>query len=158
MERFWLACFAIIAVVCLVFGARVLVRSVGDLMDGFASVAWPTTSGTVLHARVAVILDAEGLDWYRPEIVYTYSVGPAQFEGKRPFVGGYRAWVTRSNADAVVSRYYPGETVLVYFNPARPGNSVLEPGPRWGSLIRTLFYSGVLLAVGAFLGWAVWTT
>ncbi len=85
-----------------------------------ASVAWPTTAGTITKVE-----RFKRLFRWLPRIGYTYSVGDKSYTSERiSFVAAYRA----KEVDEVMSRYAVGQSVPVYYPPEKPAEAVLEPG------------------------------
>ena len=76
--------------------------------------------------------------------------------GERDFVGtaGNWGWTEiyglRELAESAASRYRLGQPVTVYYDPAQPGNAVLEPGDRRGS-IAPLIFGAISTAVGGVI-------
>jgi hypothetical protein len=97
---------------------------------GSASTNWPATRGRVVESRV----DDRGrsetgtdFDRFMPYVRYTYRVEGREYEGDtRAF--GARGVSNIQDALAMAARYSKGGNVDVYFDPLRPGTSVLEPG------------------------------
>lgn len=87
--------------------------------------SWPTTDGVVRTAGVA----RSGRE---VPFAYDYVVGKIRYRGHRITPGQDRA-IGIFNPDAadpqdVARRYPPGTAVTVYYDPADPDDSVLEPG------------------------------
>ena len=128
-----------------------------------ASASWPSVKGVITSSRVATRRsrhkDSRGYTrtrtTYFPSISYKYTVGGKNFSGtKRAF--GESSSSNRAWAAGVVSHYYPGSEVEVYYNPDDPADAVLEPGVTMSSyavlIIGGLFVAiGVLGATGVFL-------
>ncbi len=98
---------------------------------------WPTVTGTVTESRVSYSAPYDDPDYshaYSPVVRYEYTVEgvtykSAEFGDRDP---GLEDW-----ARAVVARYPVGEPVTVYYDPASPRFSALEPGrgpSPWGKL------------------------
>jgi hypothetical protein len=91
---------------------------------------WPTAQGKITAStteREATGYDSQhhmGHAWV-PEIRYAYEVGGTQFHGKRIGNGVYSSsW--RGSAKRVALRYRSGTAVTVHYNPADPGDAVLN--------------------------------
>jgi len=89
-----------------------------------ASRDWPWVSGVTLESRVV----EESIDRHVAVVVYEYVVDGARHQGRRVWHGD--GWWTQPTCDARadVARYPAGKSVGVRYNPAFPGESVLEPG------------------------------
>ena len=90
---------------------------------------------------------------YRPEIIYTYEVHGQRLAGKRIRFASEPHARTRSATQERVSEYPSGALVAVYYDPAKPSESVLKPGVAvfWS---RRITFSVALLAIGI----ALWLT
>ncbi|HEX8535745.1 MAG TPA: DUF3592 domain-containing protein [Allosphingosinicella sp.] len=118
-----------------------------------ASESWPTASGTVRSAEVQIeeSTDREGgtSTWYNPIVVYSYSAGGRELEGRRLRFGNPRS-SSRKKADAAIAPYAVGSSVPVRYNPEKPEECVLEtrkPSPIY--LILAIF--GLpFIAIGLF--------
>lgn len=85
-----------------------------------ASVAWPTTEGTITKVE-----RFKRLFRWLPRVAYTYSVGEKSYASERiSFAAGYRP----KEVDEVLNRYAVGQSVPVYYPPTKPAEAVLQPG------------------------------
>jgi hypothetical protein len=118
---------------------------------------WPSVRGRVTAgAVVAGTTFDDGSPAYYPVITYRYVVAGREYEGKRRTlinvgVGG----LLRGAAQQVVARYPVGSEVTVFYDPANPGEAVLErTNPVSGPIL--LFALGAALVVaGPLWGWWV---
>ena len=111
---------------------------------------WPSTLGTVTASTVERRSSGDGYSDY-PVVRYSYQVIGRSYQGNRimpgPEVGG-------SGAQKVVARYPAGAQVMVYYDPDKPSESVLErnlPGYikwLWVTVVLTDLF---LCGLGAFL-------
>jgi len=126
-----------------------------------ASLRWPTAAGTITASDVIeeAIEDKSNDDKsfirktyrYQVDLRYAYQLGKRDFVGTAANWGGTAIYGLREMAEKAASRYSVGQPVTVYYDPEQPGNAVLEPESREGSL--TLLIVAVLCAVtgGLFL-------
>ena len=119
-----------------------------------AAESWPSAVGRVLSCEVVEeeSTDREGhtTTWYNPVVVYSYSAGGRELEGRRLRFGNYRS-ASRKKAEAALAPYAEGSAPAVRYNPERPEECVLEtrkPGPIY--LVMAVFG---LLFVGFGLFW-----
>jgi hypothetical protein len=119
-----------------------------------AAESWPSAAGRVLSCEVVEeeSTDREGhtTTWYNPVVVYSYSAGGREREGRRLRFGNYRS-ASRKKAEAALAPYAAGSTPAVRYNPEKPEECVLEtrkPGPIY--LVMAVFG---LLFVGFGLFW-----
>jgi len=101
-----------------------------SIKRGKKSENWPQTQGNVISSEVEIRqeIDTEGdtSTYYYPRIHYEYNVGGEKFQSSK-----YRfldASMTRSKANELVGSYSPGQTVTVYYDPAKPAEAVLITG------------------------------
>ncbi len=165
----------VVAIVCVVLGVALVYGAVFyvvapavDIVNAIASRSWPTTDGRITSSKVVsnrpVDPASDDPTTYHAAIEYVYWVDRETHQGKRVsfnlgddpdlvvFPFGY---FRRSVAERIVDRYPVGKTVNVYYNPAKPGTAVLEPGKcqdAWKAFPGILV--GILLTVG-LLGWLV---
>jgi hypothetical protein len=104
------------------------------LRNARASAAWPTAEGIVTRSEVTHSTDADGDDTYRPEVTYEYSVQNRSYENYT-IKFGENSYSSQRQAEEIGARYPLGRQVAVYYDPADPGRSVLEPGVSGGSYI-----------------------
>jgi hypothetical protein len=145
---------AVGTLVTLLAAAIVAVRTV---VIGRASRRWPTVQGRVVSLEVLNIQRRNhGGNSYRPTIKYLYTVHGREYEGRRIRVSnaltmGTETWM-QHEARAVLDGYYPGSVAVVYFNPDRPGYSLLQPG------VSRLQYlaAAMLVTCGPIIAIAFW--
>ncbi len=129
--------FVPLSVVALAFGGWFIYLAgnvVSSCMHGHASRNWPTVDGKVIDSSVesSVEFGSHGTihTSYRPLIKYEYAVSGVPCSGDN--WAFYTLWSTDKEwAASIVQKYPAGSRVTVYYDPANPGESVLEPGIRW---------------------------
>lgn len=112
--------------------------------------SWPAASGEILSAeseayRAWTRVGSDSLvrrTFYRPVIVYTYTVGGREYTADRVTLGGQAGWSSSRFFQRSLAKYPPGSPVTVYYNPSNPSEAVLERRV-WGS--RLLVGLGLLL-------------
>jgi hypothetical protein len=87
---------------------------------------------------------------YQVDLRYAYQVGKRDFVGTAENWGWTEVYGLREVAEKAAGRYTPGQPVTVYYDPARPGNAVLEPGNRKGSMA-PLIFSVIAAGIGAVM-------
>lgn len=113
-----------------------------------ASVRWPTVPGVILYSGTKSASVLRGGPATVADVRYRYDVDGRSYEGTRISVGQYGTG-GGGHARAESARYPQGNDVAVYYDPAKPGESVLEPG---GAVFLSLFllvFATLMLAVGA---------
>ena len=114
-----------------------------------ASVAGPSTEGRIIRSR----LDRshrDGSTSLTADIGYEYAVAGATHEGCRVWIGDDYSSSPGREFRAAVDRYPEGARVTVFYDPADPAESVLEPGATWSGSIVFLVGLG-LLALGSLV-------
>ncbi len=85
--------------------------------------AWPSTMGTVTQSRIQMRSSSEGGSTAYPLVEYAYQVMGQPYQNTKvmpgPDIGG-------SGARKVVDRYPAGAQVMVYYNPQKPSEALLE--------------------------------
>jgi len=83
---------------------------------------WPSTMGTVMMSRIEQRSSGDGYADY-PVVQYSYQVGGQPYQSMKlapgPEVGG-------TGARKVVAKYPTGAQVMVFYDPQKPSDSVLE--------------------------------
>ena len=83
---------------------------------------WPSTMGTVVNSYLERRSSSDGSTNY-PVVQYSYQVGGQMYQSSKlapgPEVGG-------TGAGTVVARYPAGAQVLVFYDPQKPSDAVLE--------------------------------
>jgi len=107
-----------------------------------ASIHWPNTNGIISAAGLKVYLSKPNIEpSYEPQISYSYVVDGTPRVGTRISFADYIPTFQKAAGIAWLNRNYPvGKAVAVYYDPADPDFSVLEPGAedlifiwRWSS-------------------------
>lgn len=122
-----------------------------------ASLRWPTAAGIITASGVIeeAIEDKSNDDKsfirkiyrYQVDLRYAYQIGKRDFVGTAANWGGTAIYGLRELAEKASGHYRPGQPVTVYYDPERPGNAVLEPDSRQGSLAPL-----ILAAICAVIG------
>jgi hypothetical protein len=124
------------------------VSFVRALQQGRVSARWPTASGTVTLSDVIEeeIEDTNNdkssirkIHRYQVDLRYAYQVGTRDFTGFAPNWGWTGIYGLREAAEKAAAQYTRGQPVVVHYDPAQPGNAVLEPGNRKGSIAPLIF-------------------
>jgi hypothetical protein len=102
---------------------------ISSISRQMASKNWSTTKGEILRSDLEE--DSDG--WF-PQVDYSYTVGKQNYTGQR--IGFY---TPNSGAEAYAQKQlapYPvGKAVIVFYNPAKPEDAVLDRQvPLWRSL------------------------
>src|SRR5262245_23447283 len=133
-----------------------LITGLGGVCAGFLlrelfladrSTRWPEVRARIIWS--AAISNVVGTTrMYQPAVRYEYEVKGSAYVGDRVSFGSVAAALVPREAEAWVSKYPVGRTVLVRVAPNHPSLSVIEPGAYFG------LYGAVLASLGV-LGWGV---
>lgn len=109
------------------------------------SLQWPTAEGQITSSSIRVWKDRESGDQYEPKVEYGYAVNGEIFSGNR-IAFGSSSTRSRVAAQQVLDSYPVGEMVPVYYDPARPKESVLT---QKAASIMTYYLVGAALIIAA---------
>jgi len=116
------------------------------LIHALDSALWPCVRGRIVASEIVSAPSGDG--HVRPRIEYCYTVQGNSLSGECIAFGLERQlYGSSSFAWHYLKLYPPGSTVYVYYDPARPDVSVLEPGLSLRAFYPLLF--GLLLIGGA---------
>ncbi len=148
LRRNLLPLIAIFVGVCIVFWGFL------SLMKAKESLNWPTTAGIVVSSSVYDSTAHEvgvNKSVFHAEVIYEFNVNDTQYSSKRISFGDYGAG-DPSHAGDIVSRYPKGMNVMVYYQPDKPIECLLEPGIKAQSFYMSgfglvFFIVGILLII-----------
>lgn len=112
------------------------------LMEGYASLDWPTVAGEVVAAEASPIIDAKVGPGWRIGVNYQYAVDGTLHQNDRLRHDRRLRGMTREEAEQKLERFRPGQPVDVHYDPDRPSHSVLMAGPDQGA------WFGLLVGLG----------
>lgn len=96
-----------------------------------AAASWPSVEGRITTSAVYTRRDRDdGKLEYHSNIAFVYSVNGVNLAGNTVRFGFEN--FGKAAAEHVCARYPAGASVPVYYDPANPSRSVLEPGRRAG--------------------------
>lgn len=99
---------------------------------------WPVATGTIVVSEVTVatqrLIQSTGpTKIYGTDIRYEYEADGRSFTGDTVTLGGTaETSASEGSSEALVARYPLGAKVDVYYDPADPSTSMLEPASRSG--------------------------
>ena len=111
------------------FGLAPLAYGAWTIRREFAPAKWLKVTGTIVASKVEEKASqlTEGVPVHVPAIEYEYAINSQTFKSSRRRLHNYISG-ERADADAVLSRYPAGASVIVFVNPRKPEQSVLEYG------------------------------
>jgi hypothetical protein len=95
---------------------------------------WPVAKGTILGSgtRAVAVSDGEGSrTHYRSSVLYRYTVNSREYKGDRIALGVSVSSTLPVLARMSSAKYRAGQQVNVHYNPAAPGESVLNVNSKW---------------------------
>ena len=134
-----LGLFVISSVLVSLWGLRVIVMARRTLQ-------WPSVKGIIEESKMPARSDE--FNDLLPHIEYSYSVDERIYRQVLKFSGDITP--TQEFAKSYVEKYPVGASVQVYYNPANPETSTLEPGLGKGDWLILaiglgMFFLGILL-------------
>lgn len=95
-----------------------------------ASQSWPSVEGQIVERKVKVSTstDEDGFTStsYLPQITYSYTVDGTVYESHRVAFGSTPSYNANQKAEEFLTPYVEGASVKVFYNPEKPGESVLN--------------------------------
>jgi hypothetical protein len=113
---------------------------------------WPSTIGTIINSDIRKSYRNENVD-----ILYEYIAGGNRYTSSEISYGYMDesisiGWsVIQSNARKAIKQYPVGKRVVVFYNPDKPEDAVLELGLSFGFFTNILFMFFVTIVLGLFL-------
>jgi hypothetical protein len=99
--------------------------------------SWPSVDGIVVSSKVAAVTSGTGNSrstTYKADVKYRYQVDGTAYKSDALRLGQISMGM-KSGAQEDVRRHLPGPET-VYYDPAEPSNSVLEPGLYWSLCLK----------------------
>jgi len=120
------------------------------LKKAYASVNWPTTTGTITKSEVSGISDE-----YRPSISYEYSVNGKEYLSWEITTQQWNESMHKHRAEEIVAEYPVGSTVKVYYQEKNPSISYLVIGVSVTNRVLSIFFILGLIASGIWVA-SIW--
>jgi hypothetical protein len=108
-----------------VLGALTATRGWQQIERAKVSAAWPYARGVIVSSEVESYASSEGMRW-RPAITYVYRVGKREVLGTQLRLVESVSAFDEADARAYAERYRLHGEVLVYYNPDRVNEAVLD--------------------------------
>ncbi|TFH02997.1 MAG: DUF3592 domain-containing protein [Calditrichales bacterium] len=117
-----------------------------EIVSGFARQSWPTVNGRIVASEIT------GSRAFRPDIICLYQVKGKEYrletDLNTPGFGHKRA--RKKTAEIITHEYQAGQSVRLFYNPVRPEEAYIRPGPFWSDYMKLA--SGVLLFILGLTG------
>jgi hypothetical protein len=147
---FSLVCGGFFALVAAGLGVFFLVFSLRSQKKTRDSQSWPTTGGQITAASVVTSESAPDDDGrtyplYYPLVKYEYTLNGQDYTSDRLAFGGRKTFKRHDQAAQEMAHYPVGKAVTLHYNPADPGEAVLETKQVIGSRLSMIL--GVILVL-----------
>lgn len=115
-----------------VLGLWCLVNGTSRAIEGLQAHGWPKVKGRIVTIKVDELRTSHRIRVARLclDLDYLYMVDEVIYEGHR-LGSGWACYGSEERARGILARYKAGDEVQVYYDPARPERSMLEPGLNW---------------------------
>jgi hypothetical protein len=133
-----------LAVLCA--GVMLIAQALEQYNRAQAMAAWPTALGRVVQVGIDPVAADGELRW-RPTVSYMYDVGGQTVTSTGISLAASRDSYSEPEAKRIVDPYPPNTTVVVFYNPERISEAILDlslPRNVWLSL-----FAGLVLASAA---------
>lgn len=121
---------SLLSLVFVGIGAALLGYAVRVAGKARQSLTWPSVEGEIAHSAVLYQTDnstpRNNGSTFKADIVYRYKVNGRSYSSSRMALLDLAS--TAGRAQTLVDRYPDQSKIDVYYNPADPADSVLEPG------------------------------
>ena len=149
-----LGCGGFFVLLMLGFGIFLILSHVRARKRAGESQTWPSTTGRILvsEVRVSQTRDEDGhleRPTYYPYVEYDYILNGQAYKSHKLGFGGHEMFNTHQDAAAKLAKFSVGADVPLFYNPVKPGDSVLErvaPKSKTGLII------GIIMIVMAACG------
>ena len=110
----------------LIFGTGLVGYWLWSVFESIEATRWPKVQGHVIATNVEEVPARFTPDW-APKVTYSYEVNGTTRTGTRISFYDYdNSFPSRSKAEAQLSRFPVGSSVIVHYHPTDPSRSVLE--------------------------------
>jgi len=145
----------IVTIPFLIFIGILFIVMLRNVRKGSASKRWPMTDGRILSSEVTShrSLDSNGTHttMYEPAVQYEYNANGQRYQSKEIGFGGVAAASMPSFAEGVVAKYPVGNSVQVFYNPAKPSEAVLEHSGAGCNMVLLLIFGAIELGLVVLL-------
>ncbi|MGC1376233.1 MAG: DUF3592 domain-containing protein [Anaerolineales bacterium] len=111
----------------LLFSGFVLIIVIQQWLMTSASANWPTTQGKVVSSNTQACHNRLAPDDYETKISYQFSISGKLYTSSDVSFPGDQ-YMGCGHAQEIAAQYPVGKSVIVYYDPMNPQDSVLHPG------------------------------
>jgi len=134
MEDVRLVLTLILAPFILVLGI-VLLFLLRTVLKTRSSRRWARADGRIISSAVVTYLstddDGGSNRMFKPDVVYEYAAHGRMCRSRQISLDGIDGSTAQSWAHDIVRAYPPGDSVLVFYNPDKPEEAILEVSSGW---------------------------
>lgn len=166
--------FSLFPLIFVGVGALFVYMGIKGFRTAGAQRSWPTTNGTVVESSIQRESFASrrrsgfsmsrssggttrgiriGGGSYYPRILYNYQVANQTYSGSSSGATSSRGY-SHSRAQDIIAQYPTGATIPVYYDPANPADSILQPGKAGCGLVFVIAIGVVVMLFGLSFLWA----
>ena len=120
------------AFVLLFLGLFLLVFAGLDARQGYDTLSWPMTNGTVVRSAIKQDLHFDRYRWlgkkYYPDIQYNYSVNGRQYSSNKISVSDWFITRNLNEVEKITATYSLSDNISVYYDSNNPDQALLETG------------------------------
>jgi hypothetical protein len=142
---------SLFSLVFVVIGAVILRYAMRTAEKARQSESWPSTEGEIAHSATLYQTDStptnNGVATCKADIAYRYKVRGANYSSSKVALLDLAS--SSGRGQSIVQRYPDKSKVQVYYNPADPSESILEPGSV-GEINFLYFVGGIFATAGVF--------
>jgi hypothetical protein len=156
-DRKWALYRAVGGLMLVFIGTIGLWNTLSEVIEGYATSVWPSTSGTIQRFAIESEVRQKGtgaVTEYFPSIDYAYQVNGVGHIGHKVYATDEPSTYP-SRFASIKQRLKPGMQVAVYYDPSNPNRAVLERGPE-PIFVLGVFLSVALLVIGEVLARDNW--
>lgn len=139
------------SIILFLFGAGFCVWGWILIADARLSISWPTAPATIVYSEIKSSdsrSDGKTTRMYSADIRYQYTVNGKRYASSRISFGDHSS-SSSTGMEKLVNKYLKGSQATAYYDPDKPGNALLEPGPVLISYIPFVF--GALSIIAALI-------
>lgn len=123
-NRFTNILFYSLFIIC---GIAFIIFGISFFKKSIASENWYQAEGIIVSSNVRTNYEENHGKTYSADIEYQYNVGDVSYNSEEVSLGDYSS-SNKNHFQKIVDKYYIGKVVIVYYNPEKPSEAVLEPG------------------------------
>ncbi len=141
----------ITGIILFLFGAGFCIWGWILIADARLSTSWPTAPATIVYSEIKSSdsrSDGKITQMYSADIRYQYTVNGKRYVSARISFGDHSS-SSSTGMKKLVNKYPKGSQATAYYDPDKPGNALLEPGPVLISYIPFVF--GALSIIAALI-------